>query len=190
MPAGNDLPYADSQAPPSPQPSTSSDAVKPTEWVVEVTTATDGQGWQYGTSFAALAEPRDGGRATRRPSDFVRRRRWLKRAVDASPRSRYVRAHDPRLLNTQDVAAVDAMKSSAASKTAQTAGAAFYAMLQARAVVYCCVLTASLPRMNTACCAAVVCYCDAHRRFSLALWTHIRAHAACLYVHWSHRLSR
>jgi hypothetical protein len=90
------------------------------------------QGWQYGTAFAHLAHPRDGGRAVRRNSDFVRRRHWLRRPVDASPSSKFVRAHDPRLVSSSDAAAADAAQRSTFNTTAKTAGAAFYAMLQAR----------------------------------------------------------
>lgn len=36
------------------------------DWVVTVTRATDRQGWQYGTSFAHLANIRQGGRSSQR----------------------------------------------------------------------------------------------------------------------------
>ena len=88
------------------------------------------QGWQYGAQFANLGQPREGGRAARRNSDFVRRRHWLRRATDASPKSTFVRAHDPRLVSSSDAAAADAAQRSTFNTTAKTAGAAFYAMLQ------------------------------------------------------------
>lgn len=45
-------------------------------WVVEDGADTDEDGWTYGTTFENLAFPRDGGRATKRSTDWVRRRVW------------------------------------------------------------------------------------------------------------------
>ena len=52
--------------------SASADA-DPMQWVVEVTPATDQQGWQYGSQFAHLGESREGGRACRRGSGAPQR---------------------------------------------------------------------------------------------------------------------
>ena len=51
-------------------------------WVVEDGADTDEDGWTYGTTFEYLAFPRDGGRSTKRSTDWVRRRVW-RRSVRA-----------------------------------------------------------------------------------------------------------
>lgn len=52
-------------------------------WEVEVSPATDSEGWQYGTVFNHLLFKRAGGRASQRWGDMVRRRKW--RRQQAAP---------------------------------------------------------------------------------------------------------
>ena len=44
---------------------------------------TDGDGWLYANNFDRISQPREGGRASRRGHDFVRRRLWVQRVPGA-----------------------------------------------------------------------------------------------------------
>ncbi|KAK9827419.1 hypothetical protein WJX74_000870 [Apatococcus lobatus] len=46
------------------------------DWEIEVLPSTDPEGWRYGSVFRHLDNNREGGRASCRTSDFVRRRTW------------------------------------------------------------------------------------------------------------------
>ena len=43
-----------------------------------VSSGTDEEGWQYSTCFANVDKPREGGRASKRITDSVRKRKWAK----------------------------------------------------------------------------------------------------------------
>jgi hypothetical protein len=49
-------------------------------WMLEDGADTDKDGWTYGNTFTCLSTPRDGGRSTRRSTDWVRRRVWRRSA--------------------------------------------------------------------------------------------------------------
>lgn len=59
---GHSNPYS------QPDAAVSEDEQQNMEWVVEVTPATDYQGWMYGSHFQTLGSRREGGRAGRRPA--------------------------------------------------------------------------------------------------------------------------
>jgi len=54
-------------------------------WTPVVTEQTDSEGWTYSTGFARIERPRDGGRACKRATDRVRRRKWIKTDVTLFP---------------------------------------------------------------------------------------------------------
>ncbi|GMH33064.1 hypothetical protein BSKO_00898 [Bryopsis sp. KO-2023] len=46
-------------------------------WRCEVSLHTDSEGWLYSTGFSRIGVPREGGRASKRATDSVRRRKWM-----------------------------------------------------------------------------------------------------------------
>lgn len=54
-------------------------------WRVSRSAATDGDGWMYGTSYERLQYDRPGGRASKRVSDSIRSRLWVRAPAGAGP---------------------------------------------------------------------------------------------------------
>eukprot|EP00892_Ulva_mutabilis_P008900 jgi/Ulvmu1/6382/UM003_0010.1 len=110
------------------------------EWVVEVSPATDPQGWVYASQFGRFDTAREGGRACRRGTDFVRRRKWLKRSsapdnpqrppLESSSSRSFVSASDAMHVTAASAAAADDTRRSNTNVTARTAAKAFFSMLQ------------------------------------------------------------
>lgn len=47
-------------------------------WRICVSSHTDPEGWEYSTGFSRISGTREGGRASKRATDTVRRRKWTK----------------------------------------------------------------------------------------------------------------